>query len=43
MQARAVEIERENAALRAEVERELRDNLRMKEALALDGDECVWA
>lgn len=43
MQARVAEIERENATLQAEVERELEDNRRLKEALALDVDDCVWA
>ena len=42
MQDRIVQIEAENAALRAEVERELHDNERLKEALAIYSYDCVW-
>ena len=40
MQMRVAEIEKENAALRAEVERELDDNRRLKETLLLDVEMC---
>jgi len=42
MEARVVEIEAENAALRAQVERELCNNRQLKQDLGIDSDECVW-
>jgi len=42
MEARVVEIEKENAALRAQVERELCNNRQLKQDLGIESDECVW-
>jgi len=42
MEAKVAQIEKENAALRAEVERELFDNERLKEGLGFNTDDSVW-
>jgi len=42
MEAKVAQIEKENAALRAEVERELFDNGRLKEELGLNTEDSVW-
>ena len=42
MEARVAEMEAENAALRAQVERELCNNMQLREDLGIDSEECVW-
>ncbi len=42
MEARVAEIEAENATLRAQVERELCNNMQLREDLGKDSEDCVW-
>jgi hypothetical protein len=42
MEAKVAEMEAENAALRAQVERELCNNRQLKEDLGIGSDECLW-